>query len=319
MVQNIAETVVTPHNLSAQDGQFGLFKDYLSEPRFRIKLDDLVNTSVRATLQETSSEKFPLNTGRLSAEDFAARLKSYEAAVMPLQSMAALLGKWATTEQRATLTNMLARMSDNCPAAAGGHQLWLGLRWYPISLLMYSAGIGALSAENYPALAAILTKKIDARTRRVGNTSVEILLPVVDGMIEVANNNVWKCLKEYERKHTPESEHMFKILKPLLDDLLFLGLGCEQLFDRYEILKLLTYADVTDGGWGPIGRFGWKMANRMGQGEDNPYAELRAEAAQLGDQWGPIKAGLFRGSYKRFEHTAVKVEKELLSRLNNRF
>jgi len=112
----------------------------------------------------------------------------------------------------------------------------------------------------------------------------------------------------------PESEHLFKILRPVLDDLLFLGAGYERLFDRYEILRSLIYADMTDGGWGPVGRFGWKYVGRGRQ--DNPYSELLAEAEQQRDEWGPIQAGLFHRSYARFEQTAVKLEKEVLSKLN---
>jgi hypothetical protein len=301
------------HDPDAED-QLGLFKEYLSEPRFRIKLDDLVNASVRATLLRTSGDTFPLDTGRVSGEDFAARLKSYEEVVGPLQSKAVLMGKWATPEQRSTLTNMLARMSDNCAASTGGTTLWLGLRWYPISLLLYSAGIAALSAENYPAFAAIHTKKIDARAR-AGSTAAEIVVPVVEATFDVANTNAWKLLADYKQKRTPESEHLFKVLQPVLDDLLFLGAGYEHLFDRYEMLRALIYADITDGGWGPVGRFGWKYSARRGQ-QDNPYTALRAEVAQLRDQWGPLKAGLFRGSYTRFEQTAAKFESELLGKLN---
>src|SRR5947207_300815 len=98
----------------------GAFKDYLSEPRFRIRLDDQVNAAVRATLAETSGEKFPPDAPRITGEEFAARLAAYEAAVRPLQAKAALLGKWAMPEQLPTLTNMLARMSDGYAAARSG-------------------------------------------------------------------------------------------------------------------------------------------------------------------------------------------------------
>jgi hypothetical protein len=100
------------------DGDLDTFKDYLSEPQFRIRLDDQVNAAVRAALAETSGEKFPPNT-QIIGEEFAARLAAYEAAVRPLQAEAALLGKWATPEQLPTLTNILARMSDGRPRDPG--------------------------------------------------------------------------------------------------------------------------------------------------------------------------------------------------------
>lgn len=314
MGQGEAAPAVGQRDAAAEDGQLELFKEYLSEPRFRIKLDDLVNATVRATLLQTSGDRFPLSGGQVTGEEFAARLKSYEEVVRPLQSKAVLLGKWATPEQLPTLTNALVRTSDNCTGTGGGYTLWLGLRWYPLSLLMYSAGIAALSAENYPAFAAIHTRTISARTRRAGNTAVSIVVPVVEAMQEVASTNAWRCLEEYKQKRVPESEHLFKVLQPVLQDLLFLGSGYEQLFDRYEILRSLIYADMPDGGLGPVGRFGWKYSGRGDR--DNPYSELLAEAEQQRDDWGPIQAGLFRGTYARFEETAAKLVRESLSKLN---
>lgn len=292
-------------------GDMDTFKDYLSEPRFRIRLDDNVNAAVRAALAETSGEKFPLSTPCATGEDFAARLAAYETALRPLQAKAALLGKWATPEQLPTLTSLLARMSDGYGDAQDGDSLWLDLRLYPLSLLLYSAGIASLAAENYGAFAAAHTKRIDARARRSGRRGVNIVVAVVDAMQDVASTNAWRCVEDYKNQRVPESEHLYKVLRPVLDDLLFLGASYERLFDRYEILRTLIYADVTDAGRGPVGRFGWKYCG----GQDNPCADLRAEAAQEKDAWGPIRAGLFQGSYKRFEQIAVKYEQEILARL----
>jgi hypothetical protein len=306
------EEEVAAVRAAADDGDLVTFKDYLSEPRFRIRLDDQVNAAVRAALTQMSSEKFPLSTTPATGEDFVARLAAYEEEVRPLQAKAALLGKWATPEQMLTLSNMLARLCDGCAETAGGDCLWRSMRWYPVSLLMYSASIAALSAENYRAFAAIHTKKITARTRRVGRTSVSIITPVIEAMAEVSESNGWRCVEQYRRNRTPESEHLFGVLRPVLDDLLFLGASYEHLFDRYEILRALLYADTNDRARGPIGRFGWKYT---GGGQNNPYSELRAEAQQQQDAWGPVQAGLFHGSYTRFEETASKFESELLSKL----
>src|SRR5262245_27047949 len=293
------------------NGDLATFKDYLSEPRFRIRLDDQMNAAVRAVLTEVSGEKFPLSTPNPTGEDFAARLVAYEEAVGPLYAKAALLGKWATPEQLPTLTNMLARMSDGYADAQGGQSLWMDLRPYPLSLLLYSVGIASLAAENYRAFAAAHSKRIDARTRRSGGRGVNIVVLVVDAMREVASTSIWGHVEEYKKMRAPESEHLFKVLRPVLDDLLFLGASYEHLFDRYEILRALIYADVTDAGRGPVGRFAWKYYG----GQDNPYADLRAEAAQQKDDWGPVRAGLFHRSYARFEEPASKFENALLSKL----
>jgi hypothetical protein len=291
------------------NGDLATFKDYLSETRFRIRLDDEVSASVRAVLAEMSGERFPLNTPNPTGEDFAARLAAYEEVVKPLQAKATLLGKWATHEQMPTLGNMLARLCDGCADTLGNSGLWLSMRWYPVSLLMYSASIAALSAENYRAFVAIHTKTITARTRRVGRTSINMMVPVIEGMLGVAECNAWRCVAKYRNLRTPESEHLFGVLGPVLDELLLLGGSYEHLFDRYEILRTLLYLDMADRDWAPVGRFGLKYCRG---GEDNPYSAMLAEAKQQQDAWWPIQAGLFRGSAARFEEIASKFEQSTL-------
>lgn len=67
----------------------------------------------------------------------------------------------------------------------------------------------------------------------------------------------------------------------------------------------MVYADVTtaEGGrvWGPPGRFAWKFSAGF---NDNPLAEVMAEVKQAGEAWLPLSAGLFGGSYERFEKIA---------------
>jgi len=130
-------------------------------------------------------------------------------------------------------------------------------------------------------------------------------------MLELTRADAWKVLPGYERKHTPQSEYLFDTLRPVLEDLLFLGQSYEEQFDRYEILRALIYADITDGGWAPIGRFGWKHASRTHEG--SPYNALRSEAEKQRDKWGPIATGLFQGSYERFNFVATRFEKETMS------
>ena len=78
-------------------------------------------------------------------------------------------------------------------------------------------------------------------------------------------------------------------------------------FDRFEIFLALTYADATEGDWGPPGRFAWKRRSTS----MSPYDELMEEANRMGDNWPPVRTGLFNGSTKRFLETAEKYKKLL--------
>ena len=74
--------------------------------------------------------------------------------------------------------------------------------------------------------------------------------------------DAFKQLPGYENHYTPRSEYLLKLLQPLLEDLLFLGVGYEPLFDRFEVLYAMQHAydrkQDGAGTWGPVGRFGWK-------------------------------------------------------------
>jgi hypothetical protein len=293
-----------------------LLKEYLAEARYRIKLDDLVSAGVRRTLNNLGTDRFPLSTKiEEMKDDFRNRLAAYEEAIQPLQPAAILLGKWAQAEQQPILANLLARLSDsNTTLADNGPLIWLGLRWYPISFLMYTAGVAAIAAGNYESLAVAHTTKI-ASARGANPARVEIVVSVVEQLLEVQRSNAWKTLPGHERHYTPHSEYMFKAAQPMLEDILFLGASYEQTFDRLEIFRALIYADVVkqEGRfWGPVGRFGWKYTNRC---PNDPFTELCAEAELRRDDWAPLKAGLFRGSYLRFHEISSEFEREVLREL----
>jgi len=110
----------------------------------------------------------------------------------------------------------------------------------------------------------------------------------------------FKTLPGHDRQHVPVSEYLFKELQPLADDVLFLGADYEQEFDRLEMLISLECAFI-NGGWGPIGRFGWKHSSpRI---STSPLNALISEAETAGNNWGPIKAGFFSGSIDTFKGT----------------
>jgi hypothetical protein len=289
------------------DGQTELLKEYLSDPRYRIKLDDFVTEGVRRTVLRSGGDRFPLQSAGLGKDDVANRLRDYEDLIRPLMPTTVLLGKWANNDQRPVLANMFARLSDTNSGLGGGMVIWIGMRWYPLSFLLYVGGIAALSAGNYDNLAAMHLARVEGS--RSSQDATELICPLINGLLEMDRCNAWKSLPGYDRKYAPHSEYMFTAVQPALEDLLFLGASYEPLFDRYEILRSLMYVDLTNHNWGPIGRFGWKFSGRMR--ENNPFTSLRAEADSLRDRWPPLKAGLFRGSYARFDEVARGFEATL--------
>ena len=310
IVISVPSSFEEQHEVAAVKNPVERLKEYLSDPRYRIRLDDVVTSELRSVLSHLGSDAFTTNPkcNDLKAE-FAERLVSYGDITKELQGMTALFGKWAGPEHRHIIENMFSRLAE-INADRNGMVAFLGFRWYPTTLLMYSGGIGSLSAERYDNLASVLTAKVIAGYRN--DESQAVITAAVDGMLDVQRADLFKTLPGHDRYYAAESEYVFKSLQPVLEDVLFLGKGYESLFDRFEVFRALVYADLRDranqnnilGFWGPAGRFGWKFTSSGGG--QNPYSQIRLEASRQQDSWPPLRAGLFDGSFARFNDIATR-------------
>lgn len=288
-------------------------KEYLSDPKFRIKLHDLVTKEIKRILQLTSEDNFAVQGVGFSVEELTRRLHEYESIVENLQAISICISYWGDQKNHSVLQNTLTRLTDRLESQ-GGLVAWLALRWYPIILLLYPAGISAVAAENYDNLAAMLLAK--ASFSRTSRSNARITTSTVESILELERAEIFKRLPGHERYHVARSEYLFKLFQPILDDVLFLGREYEQAFDRFELMFALVYADLDYQErkhlWGPIGRFGWKY---FSGGLENPLKDLMAEANALKDSWAPLKSGLFGGDYSRFRQIAEGFE-QLVAKLN---
>ena len=292
---------------SSQRNIVDLVKEYIPDPKYRIKLDDLVTKELRRILVETSDELFPVATSDVSAEEFTSRLSSYETISKEIQAITILLAHWGGEEHIPVLKKIIARLPDN-KQTSGGKVVWLALRYYPSILLLYSAGIAAIAADKYDTLYTILNTTIGPSYS--GGRHKEIIKIVVSELLELQRTDMFKSLPGYERYYVPKNEYIFKALQPVIDDLLFFGNSYEAIFDKFETFLALVYADLDskeDGRvWGPPGRFAYKHRDRGGEG--SPFFEVVTEAKNQGANWAPLQAGFFGGSLERFNKISTEYE-----------
>ena len=286
-------------------------KEYLSDRKYKIKLDDLVNQKLREVISLLSNEKFLLPGGS-SSERFPKQLKLYEDVVKDVQSIISCIAYWGDNKHYHQMINkILARISDNLKPQ-DGLLVDIYLRWYPLCLLLYSAGIASIASKNYLALSCIFTIRVQSPDNIYG--TVPILIPIGRAAGELCDT--FKTIPGYERHYVSRSEYLYKLLQPDLDDLFFLGNDYEWYFDRLEIFLALVYADFEykpEGRvWGPLGRFAWKYRRDR---EGNTFSEILEEAERQKDDWPPLKANLFSGSYERFIKIAKKFQEEVLNNL----
>ena len=286
-------------------------KRLIANPSERIRLNDYISDLLRRAVEHLNQKNFP-TSGPVTAEEFASRLQRYEDAIVEIQLAAILIAHWATPDQITLLERLFARIAE-ADKPQGGTVVWLRLAWYPVFLLMYSAGISGLAAGRYDTLRAALLTPVHPGSARALSPVVS---PTVISLTEIVEH--FKLLPDMERKYVPRSEHIFKKLQPVLEDQLFLGQSYDSLFDQFEILLALTFSDIRDEdpnahAWGPPGRFAWKERGRFA--DDPVYSNYVKTAKEHGDRWGAIQAGLFKGSSKRFSDIAEAYGR-LLAQIN---
>jgi len=276
-------------------------KALLSDESSAIELHDLLVQEVRLFLATTSEDSFAVASQQSHAE-LLSRLSRYEAAAETTSLLFACVAYWAKPAHLATLQKCLARSTDRLEPQ-GGSAIWLELRWYPLLLEVYSAGIAAADAHRFDSMANIFYAPISSQQHETGDLLIEAL-----GLhlLELFRMNTFKQIPGHEKNYAPLSEYLFKILQPKLDEVLFLGKNYETAFDTFEVFFALAVADMrlvrNQGAWGPFGRFAWKHRHRGG----SPLSKLVAEARTMKEAWGPLRAGMFGGSVERFEKVAME-------------
>jgi uncharacterized caspase-like protein len=279
-----------------------LVKQYLSDPKHRIDLDDLVTSELKIFLHETREQNLSVNAPYPSAETIVQRLQDYENASARLLILLVLIARWGDGSCRPLLARALARMTDN-NELRGGTVLWLNLRWYPLYRMIYAITVASIAAGQFENLYSAFTASVGDHA---GQNAKQVLSATYDRLYE--SIDAFKLLSGHDRAFVPLSEYLFKNLQAPIEDLLFLGRSYEQVFDRTEILLALSYADLDGSSWYPSGRFSWKHKRRNRDG-NSPLTTFFAEATAMQSQWPPLRAGFFGGSQEQLGRHEVAMRK----------
>ena len=277
-------------------------KELIPVPASRIKLDTLVDKKLREALAAIDVINFPVQQpANGQPEGFAARVKRYDQVMADLEIVAALLAHYGEPQHSQLLTKLMTRLAE-AARPMGGLVALLHLTAYPVLAVMYAAGIGALAANRYDMLhAALLTPVRWSRLQR--SEPFPIVVPIAMEVTDIFNN--FKQLPGLENKYLPRSEHMLTALQPIIEDELFLGRSYEDLFDQFEIMLALVYADVGksfSAFWGPPGRFSYLERSVMASSK--PLTAFVENVRQQGQAWPGFAAGFFNGSLDRFNEIA---------------
>ena len=244
-----AEEFSRPHPLSIQ-ATVAIMKRYMSEPRYRIQLSDLVDDAVRKILEETSRDAYVDTNTQPTAELFTSRVRGYEAACSTLLAMAPVAGFWAEEEHYAVWERALSRLATT--ENRGGYTLWLGLMRYPALLLLFALGIGALEAGRLPFLGRLFSVPIYVPGERAYPAVFTLPYHCLSG--EVPSRA--ELLPGMERKRFPMSQWIETVVRQYTRDIIPSESHHALAFTKMEIMMALGYTHhdaEPDWNWPPLG------------------------------------------------------------------
>lgn len=274
-----------PHPLSTEAAVASL-KRYLSEPKYRIQLADLVSDEVERVMEATAGPRFVMQGGPApDRETMTARVRAYEAACTTLLAMAIQAGYWGDKShvqvwQRAIYT-LATRRSES------GYQVWLDLQQYPATLLLYALGLGAIETGKLDFLTDIFQTPI-ARMNREDVPAIQLLPP----FCLFDNVERPRLLEGMDRRFAPLNDWLQAFYRPMMKRLMPNDDRYILCFDKLEMLMSLSYGCVverqTEHFWGPAGCFGYRHGN-----QSRIFDEIKNSVEQLGESSPYVKSKLF--------------------------
>lgn len=299
-----------PHPLS-RNAALQTLKKYLSEPRFRISLDNLLRDEVRRTEESVNLPELVDASGTLSVERLSHNIRCYEEATSTLRALFACGTYWSSQKDRALWGDCFVAIGPLQNSGNGSTAL-LDLRMYPALLLKYVVGITSVLSNDYHILSEICTRQPSGRHAPAEDFGLFLhQMEVVNYENANALVNFWHSTdKKY---HTPMSDHLFDVLRQDVEEQVMTADQYMRAFDKFEYLAglihldLLLKKDPETRAWLPFGSYRWRSWGHYTSRYHvaNAVAE---EIAKAGDRWPPLQAGLFGGNLARL--------KEILERAN---
>lgn len=273
-----------PHPLSTEAAVASL-KKFLSEPKFRIQLSDLIDAEVDRVAQATSIEKLPVaNVPEPTNVSLMARVRTIEAANETLMAMGVVGGYWAEPEHYVVWSRALARLASR--PARNGFRILNDLGRYRGTLLLYALGLSAVDSRRFGLLGALFRAPVE-RDGREELPAIQLLPPfcLFEGDAALAA----RFLDGLEKRLAPMNDWLHQRLRPLVARQIPGNEKYTFVFDSLEVLMALSYGyyakRTADWYWAPPGAYGYRrdnaqriideIENSLKSGDASPYVASR--------------------------------------------
>lgn len=216
-------------------------KRYLSEPKYRIKLRDLVTLEVQEVSEKISSNDFPVN-GHIqwTTELVTKRVRSYEAVCSILLPMGMVGGFWVQENHYLMWQQALENLA-RVQGSQSGSNNWLDLQRYPATLLFYALGISAVEADQLHFLKYLFDVMLYNYRGRTGIESKNVkavrILPPYSRFDHLGRE--MKILEGMETRYFPLNQWIHRELQPHAHRIFSDKKQYALAFEKFEILLAL--------------------------------------------------------------------------------
>jgi len=267
-------------------------KRYMADPVHRIRFHDLVINETERVLAINAAMLARDAEVRPDVVSAKRRFEHYDANTEILRALLYNAAYWAEPHQVEPIERSVRMLAD--VKRADGYTTWQEMRKYPAVVCFYAACLGAIAGGNWVTFQRLL--QIPVGQGRDTSTALPELVAYYAMEKETA-----KFVDDKQAWYFPLSEHFAKrLFSPPHDR--FENYDTE--VDRLEVMFAMVFVDqrVRDAGdvaYMPVGRF---AAYHL----DSAYERLFAEAEAAGENWPPLKSGMFGGSIERFSSATVR-------------
>ncbi|NNU78176.1 SIR2 family protein [Clostridium estertheticum] len=291
------DDIYKPHPLSSKVA-VSILKRNIALPTNKIIVHDLVmeetvkvcNENIKLIISDTTNEKLMLD-----------RIKRYEANIEMLLNLFINGCYFGGKEFSYIWIKSIEQIANNDNRRSGNTAL-INLINYPALILLYAGGIASIASKNYYNLYAIA---IEAKCgdKAEYNRQTSIGKNIYNYSVFDEKSIAEKVLN-MENKYTPISDYLHDYLRVYMKEIIPLDLNYDRAFDYFEYMigliyidrKYDTFKEGEESIWGPIGRFPWKYIHNP---TESPKKLVSLELDKLGDEWLPLKHGLFDGKKER--------------------
>ncbi len=305
-----------------------LTKDMLLDPSRRIELDDLVSQEVQRLLAVLKDKD--LVAGPLSGPNHETALRIAEGAqdmwrrTEPFCSSLQVAARWGDPDALLPWSNGIKSFLTAAVKSEGGVEALLAQRYLPSTMAIITATLACVASQNWANLKVLV---VDPAVRDRYQQQLTPLIDVTDphksfnGVADWVVNGIARAtlldvdpseaFEYYQggggKYFTPVAEWMHRLLRPVFADQLPDDDTYDTEYDRAEVILGVLAQDVTNvrlsanpdaPKWGQAYWFG-RATHRWRHMESTPASDLLHELDTHGNQWGPVKAGLFGGDVDR--------------------